>query len=103
MSESCPFSGECIRASICEGYDASERIVDLISRSAEVQVMKDVLSDHELMGLMRPVLSAWNSARCYKARVQALQGVQFQDGISHLSMTMGLGVVAELEKAQLEL
>ncbi|MBW3569392.1 hypothetical protein KY385_04645 [Candidatus Parcubacteria bacterium] len=103
MSKNCPFSGECIRASICEGYDDKERIIDLISRSPEIQIMKDALSEDDLLGLMRPVLNAWNSESCYKARMQALKGLQFEDDISHVSMTMGFGVVEKLEETQLEI
>lgn len=103
MSKNCPVAGECIRASICEGFDDTERIVDLIGRSPEVQIMKDELTEEELVGLMTPVLQAWNSNKCYRARIQALQELQFEEGISHVSMTMRFGVVEELEKTQLEL
>ena len=104
MSEFCPVSGKkCIRASICEGYDDSERIIDLIISSPETQIMKEVLSKDELAELMTPVLQAWGSEGCYRDRVQALRDLQSQDGISHVSMSMGIGAVAQIEKTQLEL
>jgi hypothetical protein len=102
MSKNCPLSGECIRASICEGFDDESRIIQLLSEAPETQEMKDVLSEEELLGLMRPVLSTWGSANCFKERVRALKELQFTDDISHVSITLGLGVVEKLEESQFQ-
>lgn len=103
MSTECStFSGECIRASICEGYDDEDRIVQLIGESPTLKTSKEILTQEDLVELIAPVLQAWCSEGCFKAKIEALRNMQENDDISDASKTMSLGIVDSLQKSQLE-
>jgi hypothetical protein len=89
-------SGECIGPAICAGQDP-ELISDLIATSPDMQILKDVMPDEEMAGLVLPVVQAWGSSPCFKEKIRALKGMQFEDDVSHVSICLGLGIAAKLE------
>jgi len=92
MRVSCPLTGECRFAGICEANDTS-LIFDAVLTSPEMQIMVPVLDQEQINALARPVIEAWNADPCLKEKVRSLKELQFQDGISHVSMTMGTSVL----------
>lgn len=93
----CPISGECAFAGICEQGDTS-LVYDAVAASPEMQILAPELSKDELCLLVGPVLKAWDAEPCLREKVRSLKELQFQQGISHVSMTMGTSVLEKIDQ-----
>lgn len=95
--ENCTLSGTCEFADICNDND-SDFLHEAIMSSPEVQILAPDLEVEEITALARPAVEAWHSDRCLKEKVRALKGLQFEDDISHVSITMGHSVLARIDE-----